>query len=139
MKRYGLIGGDLAHSQARKVNALLGDYDYNYIEIRDAEELPAVLADTSYSGFNVTNPFKTEIIKYLDGLSYDAERIGAVNTVKRMTDGKLIGYNTDIDGFRRTVQGIARDRKCLVLGTGGAARACVYALEDIGASDIILV
>ena len=139
MKKYALIAPDPAISHLRMVHSMLGDYDYNYIETTDEKELPAILADETYSGFNVATPFKTEVIKYMDELSDDAKRIGAVTTVKRMPDGRLIGYNTDIDGFRHTVQGFARERKCVVIGTGGAARACVYALEDIGASEILMV
>ena len=54
-------------------------------------------------------------------------------------DGRLKGYNTDIDGFKYTVKGLARDRKCVILGTGGAAMACAVALEDLGASEVVLV
>ena len=97
MKKYALIGKNLAHSQSRKIHALIGDYDYNHIQISESAELESLLADTDYSGFNVSSPFRFEIIKYLDELSPDAERIGAVNTVKRLPDGRLKGFNTDIE------------------------------------------
>lgn len=139
MNKYALIGGSLGHSQLRMIHALIGDYDYNQIEITDGSELEKILADTSYDGFNIGSPYKIEVLKYLDELSPDAEKAGAVNTVKRLPDGRLKGFNTDIDGFKYTVKGMARDRKCLILGTGGAALACAAALEDLGASEVILV
>lgn len=139
MKKYALIGKDLAHSEFRKIHAQIAEYDYNHIEINKAEELPGILADTTYAGFNITSPYKTEVIKYIDDLSEDAARTGSVNTIKRMPDGRLIGYNTDLEAFRSSVQGLARERKCIVLGSGAAALSCVAALEDIGAADVILV
>ena len=65
MKKYALIGKSLAHSQSRKIHALIGDYDYNHIQISDSAELESLLADTDYSGFNISSPFRFEIIKYL--------------------------------------------------------------------------
>ena len=139
MKKYGLIGSNLDHSQWRMIHALIGDYDYNQIEVQDEAGLAAALADTSYDGFNITTPFRVSVLDYLDELSYDAERIGAVDMVKRLPDGRLKGYNTDIEGFKYAIKGFARDCKCVVLGTGGSAMACAVALEDLGAADVILV
>ena len=81
-------------------------------------------------GFSVTNPHKQAIIEHLDFVDEAAEAIGAVNTVK-IVDGKLYGSNTDADGFiepLKNAYGDLRDVKVAVLGAGGAARACVYAL-----------
>lgn len=139
MNRYALIGGKLSHSQSRKIHAYLGDYDYVHIETDGSEELRDILSNTAYDGFNITFPYNVEVIQYLDELSDDAARIGAANVVKRMPDGRLKGYNTDADGFRHTVAGHVEDRKCLILGTGGAAMACYAVLEDLGASDVIMV
>lgn len=139
MKKYALIGRNLEIRQSRKIHTLIGNYDYNLIEIEEAAELEQYLKDEKYDGFNITDPYKTEALKYMDVLSPDAERIGAVNTVRRLPDGRLRGCNTDIDGFKYTVKGLARDRKCMILGTGGAALACAVALEDLGAAEVILV
>ena len=139
MNKYALIGKSLSYSQSRKIHALIGDYDINHVEAADPGELSEILHNPEYSGFSITNPYKVEVLKYLDELSPDAERIGSVNVVKKLPDGRLMGCNTDIDGFKYTVQGLVRDKKCLILGTGGSAMACAAALEDIGASEIILV
>lgn len=90
-------------------------------------------------GANVTMPHKETVIEHLDDLSGDARSISAVNTIQRIGD-RLIGHNTDVDGFASfltddaglDVQGLS----CLVLGAGGAARAVVCALERCGASGI---
>ena len=93
-------------------------------------------------GANVTIPHKEKVIEHLDALSGDASEVGAVNTIQRVGD-RLIGHNTDVDGFREFVSGDAgvdfSDRKVVVLGAGGAARAVVRAAGDLGASTITIV
>ena len=103
MAKYGLIGKSLIHSQSKKLHALIEKYEYDLIEVNDESELKAILDDTSYDGFNVTIPYKDKVIKYLDQISDLAKEINGVNVVKRMPDGKLYGYNTDIDGFNHMV------------------------------------
>lgn len=139
MAKYGLIGKDLAHSQSKLLHSYLGNYDYDIIEVEDAAGLEAVLRDESYSGFNVTIPYKQDVMKYLDELSDRAVSAGAVNCVRRMKDGKLKGFNTDIYGFECMVGDRVKDKKCLILGTGGAARAVAVALENQGAGSIVFV
>jgi shikimate dehydrogenase len=93
-------------------------------------------------GANVTMPHKQAVLEHLDEASGDAQVIGAANTVQ-MLGGKLVGHNTDVDGFREFLLADAgaevRGRRCLVLGAGGAARAVVRALGDLGAGTIIVV
>jgi shikimate dehydrogenase len=93
-------------------------------------------------GANVTIPHKEAVIAHLDQLSGDAAAIGAVNTIQRLGD-RLIGHNTDVDGFREFVSGDAGIRvegaDAVVLGAGGAARAVVKALDDLGAASITIV
>jgi shikimate dehydrogenase len=93
-------------------------------------------------GANVTIPHKETVIEFLDEVSGDASAIGAVNTIQRSGDS-LIGHNTDIDGFREFVSGDAgiavSGARALVLGAGGAARAVVKALDDLGATEIAIV
>lgn len=93
-------------------------------------------------GVNVTIPHKEAVIAHLDQLSGDAVAIGAVNTIQRMGE-RLIGHNTDVDGFREFVSGDAGIRvegtDAVVLGAGGAARAVVKALDDLGARSIAIV
>ncbi len=92
--------------------------------------------ELNFKGFSVTIPHKQAIIKHLDYLDETAQRIGAVNTVK-IINGKLHGFNTDANGFIEPLKncyGGVRDVKVAVLGAGGAARACIYALVKEGAS-----
>ena len=92
-------------------------------------------------GANVTIPHKETVIEHLDRLSGDAAAIGAVNTIQVVGD-TLIGHNTDVDGFREFVAGDAGIRvagvRAVVLGAGGAARAVVKALDDLGCSEIVI-
>lgn len=92
-------------------------------------------AELNFAGFSVTMPHKQAIIKHLDEIDPVAEKIGAVNTVK-ITGGKLVGYNTDAHGFITPLKHKLSDLKnarVAVIGAGGAARACVYALTQEGA------
>ncbi len=92
--------------------------------------------ELNFRGFAVTNPHKQTIIKHLDFVDETAQKIGAVNTVK-IEDGKLSGFNTDANGFiepLRKIYGSLKDARVTVAGAGGAARACVYALQQEGAS-----
>lgn len=92
-------------------------------------------------GVNVTMPHKEAVIPHLDSVSGDARTVGAVNTIQLLGD-KLIGHNTDVDGFRQfLVDDAGADvsgRRALVLGAGGAARAVVKALDDLGAGEIVV-
>lgn len=90
----------------------------------------------NFKGFSVTIPHKQAIIKHLDFLDKTARKIGAVNTVK-IQDGKLFGYNTDAAGFiepLRNIYGDLQNARVAIFGAGGAARACIYALENEKAS-----
>ena len=92
-------------------------------------------------GANVTMPHKETCVAYLDGLSGDARSLQAVNTIQEVA-GKLIGHNTDVDGFAAFLEGDVgfdpRGRSALILGAGGAARAVVKALADKGTADIAI-
>ena len=90
-------------------------------------------------GINVTMPHKETVVDLCDEVSGDARDVGAVNTIQHI-GGRLIGHNTDVDGFREFLLSDAgvdvSARSTLVLGAGGAARACVKALADLGAGEI---
>lgn len=91
--------------------------------------------DLNFGGFSVTMPHKQAIMKHLDAIDATAEKIGAVNTVK-ISDGKLTGYNTDAHGFITPLKakfGDLEDARVAIFGSGGAARACVFALKNEGA------
>jgi len=139
MAKYGLIGKSLAHSQSQYLHSLLGKYDYEMIELEHSSMLKEALRDESYDGFNVTVPYKQDVIQYLDELSDGARKAQAVNCIKRLPNGKLRGYNTDILGFEYMIGDHAEGRKCVILGTGGAARAAAVALENKGADSVYMV
>lgn len=139
MKRFGLLGSQLTHTQAVKIHAELGDYEYHQIDINTEEELRTILGDRRFDGFNITHPFRGAVIKYLDEISDDAARSNSVNVVKRLEDGSLKGYNTDMYGFRHLVLNSVEGKHCLVFGTGGAARSVAEVLKDLGASKVVLV
>ena len=141
MKKFGLIGEKLGHSYSPLIHSKFGDYEYELLEV-SAEQLEALLADDAYGGFNVTMPYKKTIIPYLDELSDTAKAIGSVNTIVRGEDGKLKGYNTDYFGFTYLLKATGidiKDRKCLVLGSGGASLTVRTVLKDLGAKEIVVI
>jgi len=140
----GLMGYPLSHSLSPDMhNAAFGIKGINnvYIPIEVKPDsfgtVVKAVSEMNFIGFNVTMPYKVEVIKYLDELDQSAKLIGAVNTV-RIKDGKLIGYNTDGTGFLRSLkEGLGSDiigKKIFVLGSGGASRAIcmMLALNKVG-------
>ena len=92
-----LIAKKLGHSFSKPIHNELSDYSYEYKELEE-EELDAFFAKKDFDGLNVTIPYKKTVIKYLDSISPESQKIGAVNTIVNK-DGKLYGYNTDYYGF----------------------------------------
>ena len=144
MKKYGIIGYPLAQSASpaffNDKFAKEGiDAHYSPFEIESVNSLPEILEkNPELQGFNVTIPHKVEVMKHLEGMSREAKAINAVNVVKVTHDanGKahLFGYNSDIIGFTRSIEPLLgkNHQKALVLGTGGASKAIVYALQQLG-------
>ncbi len=141
MNKYGLIGGHLSHSYSPIIhNEIFKDFginaSYELLEC-DANELGIYikkLKNKEYSGFNVTIPYKIEIMKYLDEISEEAKAIGSVNTIA-LIDGKAVGFNTDYYGFYNELKHFKVEcsgKDCYVLGTGGASLAIKKALLDLG-------
>ena len=145
MKVFALLGEHLSHSYSPIIQKKLFeqkglDYDYKLLEIKidEIKETLEELRNGIYSGFNVTIPYKKEVMQYLDIISDEAKAIGAVNTIK-CENGKLIGYNTDYYGFSDELKYFGVDvlnKKCYVLGTGGASLAVSKALKDLGGNVI---
>ena len=138
--RYGLIGEKLGHSFSKIIHEQLADYTYDLIPLT-REELDIFLTEKQFSALNVTIPYKETVIPYLDEVDAHAKKIGAVNTVVNR-NGKLKGYNTDFYGFRYMLQhnGIdVKNKKALVLGKGGASKAVIAVLEEMGAKEILTV
>ncbi len=140
-KIYGLLGRSLGHSFSKdyftkKFSELNLNYSYQNIEIDNVSDIiPFVRDNENLKGFNVTVPYKEEIIPYLDSLDDTAKNVGAVNTVK-IEEGLLKGFNTDVVGFERLLEKTTRlqDYKttselALIFGSGGASKAVQYVLN----------
>ncbi len=137
-KKFGLIGGVLGHSFSPQIHKSLGDYEYGLYEIA-RKELEDFFKTTDLSGFNVTIPYKEEVIKYLGAISDRAKRIGSVNTVIRQSDGSFYGDNTDYVGFSALLgDGHGRGEKALVLGSGGSSKTVKAVLEDRGYKTVVI-
>lgn len=139
---FGLIGTPLAHSTSKvRFNKMFREQGLNaYYENFELDNIDQVkeLVETNPNlcGFNVTIPYKEDIIPYLDHLDPTAQSIGAVNTVKVLhRDGgiELVGYNTDWIGFTESFKELLQGhKKALILGTGGVSKAVKYALDQLG-------
>lgn len=143
MKRFGLIGKKLGHSFSAKYFAEkferegLLECDYSLYELPEIECVKEFMLTPDLVGFNVTIPYKQQIIPYLDALDAQAREVGAVNCVKIERDGRRVGYNTDVDGIRLSLDKLLGGEKvgsALVLGTGGASQAVQYVLRERGIS-----
>ena len=147
-KILGVIGAPIAHSLSPIIqNAALHeaglDYVYTAFPVRRDALASAVcgLRDAGVTGFNVTIPFKTEIMPLLDVLSEDAQRIRAVNTVVIASDGTMTGHNTDVTGFMAgfAARGIGlAGKRTVLIGAGGAARAALWGLLRSGVSSVCI-
>lgn len=147
VKRVGLIGNPVEHSRSPQMHnaafAALGmqnTYELWQTEADEIEARVASIRNADIAGANVTVPHKQAVMPYLDEISETAQRIGAVNTI--IPDGdRLLGDNTDAYGFTASIlekyPDFAPDR-ALVLGAGGASRAVIVALQQMGASEVII-
>ena len=141
MRHYGIIGFPLFHSFSAKffnekfaTEGIEAEYSLYPVQIGNLKfEIGNIL--DSLDGFNVTLPYKQEVIPYLERLDETAEAIGAVNVVY-----KHVGYNTDCLGFMESMRPLVReyDRNALVLGTGGASKAVCYGLRKLGISPTLV-
>lgn len=149
MDKYALIGYPLGHSFSRSYfnDKFAGekiDAEYLNFEIPSINEFPDIIAShPELRGLNVTIPYKQQVMNYLDDISPEARAIGAVNVVKVEHNGRntrLIGYNSDVIGFTRSIQPYLRPHhtKALILGTGGASKAINYALNKLGLETVFV-
>ena len=139
--RCGLIGEHLGHSFSPLIHSELADYSYELCEL-PREELGSFMKSGQFDAFNVTIPYKKDVIPYLDSISPEALEIGAVNTVVRDSDGKLHGYNTDYFGFSHMIELSGVDmlgKKAIVIGAGGASLTVCAVLRDKGVSKITVI
>lgn len=128
MEKYAILGYPLKHTMSPPIHKRLFELEGKSAEYEICEYSPETLADkaaylNSLGGYNITIPFKVDIIKYLDGLDESAKRYNSVNCVVRR-DGKNIGYNTDCYGFLRSLEAenISLSGKVLQIGCGGVGR-----------------
>lgn len=146
MRKFGLIGYPLSHSFSKKYftskfeNEGIKDCRYDLYEIEDISLLPSIIRENpELEGLNVTIPYKQKVLRYLDSIDPACEEIGAVNCIE-IKDGQLKGYNTDYIGFKESLSNWLKGEKpnALVLGTGGASKAVVKALKDLGISCLMV-
>ena len=139
MKGYGLIGFPLGHSfsvpyfQKKFEQEGIKDSYYKAFPIDAISKFPELLrSHPELIGLNITIPYKESVLKYLDEIDETADRIGAVNTLQ-IKNGKLKGFNTDIVGFKKSLVPLLENRnyRALVLGTGGAAKAVGFVLDEL--------
>ena len=140
MKRYGLIGYPLTHSLSGQyftqkfIEEGIEDCVYERFSIPAITDLHDILkTHPDLCGFNITIPYKKEVLAFLTERSKAVEEVGACNCVK-IIDGQLIGFNTDVIGFENSLIPFLKPthNRALVLGTGGAALAIVYVLQKLG-------
>lgn len=140
MQEYGLLGRDISYSFSEGYftnkfkESGITDCKYSTFDLSDISELKHLLeSKPNLKGFNITIPYKEDVLAFLDEIDESAKSIKAVNTVK-IEGNKLIGYNTDTFGFRTSIKPFfePQHRKALILGTGGAAKAIAFVLEQLG-------
>ncbi len=140
MGRFGLLGRKLGHSFSPQIHAELADYEYGLYEL-EPQSLKVFLEATKLDGFNVTIPYKKDVMSCCASLSPRAEAIGSVNTLVRMPYG-WHGDNTDYAGFLWMLNSLGvdvRGKKALVFGSGGASLTVTKVLADCGAGELITV
>ena len=137
-KKFGLIGKNIDYSFSKKYFSEKFkkenlDCTYSNFDVVNISEIESILQNNSISGYNVTIPYKEEIIKFLDEIDEVAKDIGAVNTIKKI-DNRNIGFNTDVIGFEKSLLPLIENKipkNALILGSGGASKAIKYVLKKL--------
>lgn len=148
MKKFGLIGEKLPHSFSKILHDTAFDvlnlnYEYELyeIDVNTAKNIKDFILKNELDGINVTIPYKKTVMDALDFISEEAEKIGAVNTIKNV-NGKLYGYNTDYYGFMYEIKANnveINNSRVVILGSGGASKAVISCVKDMGACEVYLV
>jgi shikimate dehydrogenase len=147
VKKYLVIGNPIEHSLSpllhnywiknKNINAI---YEKKRINENEIKNIILQIKQEKITGINVTVPFKNLIITHLDQLSFEAEKTESVNTVL-LEKGKIVGHNTDIEGFERSIKDTGFDvvnKEILILGAGGVVPSIIFALKKMKVSKIIL-
>lgn len=141
MMKYGLLGKHLSHSFSQRFFESYFkehkiDASYELIELSSPDALKDFMLGSvaQYQGLNVTIPFKEHILEFIDEVSSEAQIIGAINTIKVGSNGKICGYNTDAYGFHQSIKPFLdfNHHRAIILGTGGASKAVAFVLEKLG-------
>ncbi len=139
MPKYGLLGKNISYSFSKSYFSEKFEREgiqasYENFDIAEIGLFPkSILAEKEIKGINVTIPYKEKVIPFLDSVDEIAEKIGAVNTIKFLANGKLKGYNTDWFGFKKSLETFLplQQKTALILGTGGASKAIEYVLKSL--------
>ncbi|MEY8320991.1 shikimate kinase [Lachnospiraceae bacterium 46-61] len=137
---YGLIGEKLGHSFSKIIHEKLADYTYNLHPLPKSD-LNDFFEKKEFRAINVTIPYKIDVIPYLHSIDNKAKAVGSVNTIVNQNN-KLLGYNTDFDGFLYLLKQNhinVKNKKVLVLGKGGASKAIIAVLNYLQSKEIITV
>ena len=147
MNKYLVIGNPIEHSLSPKlhnfwikVNNLDAIYEKKKLNENELADLIIKVKKKNIHGINVTVPFKKAVIPYLDKLTFESKSTQSVNTI-HLDDNKLVGHNTDIEGFERSIHDLKLDlinKKALVLGAGGVVPSIIFALNKMKVSDVII-
>ena len=139
--KYGLLGKHLSHSFSQRFFESYFkehkiDASYELIELSSPDALKDFMHGSvaQYQGLNVTIPFKEHLLEFIDEVSSEAQIIGAINTIKVGSNGKICGYNTDAYGFHQSIKPFLdfNHHRAIILGTGGASKAVAFVLEKLG-------
>ncbi|WP_166963536.1 shikimate dehydrogenase family protein [Yeosuana marina] len=140
MNKLGLLGKNISYSFSKSYfkdkfeNEQIDNVSYENFDIETIELFPSLIKNTkNLKGLNVTIPYKESVIPFLDELDDKAKEIGAVNTIRITKKSKLIGYNTDYYGFKKSLTPFLKNhhKQALILGTGGASKAIAYSLKQL--------
>lgn len=135
---YGLLGKKLQHSFSKEIHENFTNINYSLIE---KDDIKSFFKDRNFSGINVTIPYKSDVIKYLDELSTEAKELNSVNTIINVS-GKLIGYNTDYYGLDKALSYYdinVYNRDVIILGNGSTSRTIYYYCKRNMANNIIVL
>ena len=147
MKKYLVIGNPIDHSLSPllhnywlKQNNINAIYEKEKINLSDFENFFLRIRNKEITGANVTVPFKKDVIPYLDDLSIESKTTQSVNTIYLKND-KIVGHNTDINGFKMSINDTGyntKNKKVLVLGAGGVVPSIIFALYNMEVSQVFL-
>tara|TARA_B110000003_G_scaffold269548_1_gene300741 strand:- start:143 stop:934 length:792 start_codon:yes stop_codon:yes gene_type:complete len=145
MKKYIVIGNPIEHSLSPKLhnywikeNNINAIYEKQKLNANEIKEFIFKIREKKIQGANVTVPFKKLVISYMDHLTPEAEGTQSVNTIY-LEGNNIIGHNTDIDGFKKSVENLKNhiiNKKILILGAGGVVPSIIFALNKMKALEI---